>query len=133
MSDIVQRISEFAKNQNITIAEIERKISASKGVLSRAINNKTDISAKWIGLLVENYPILSEKYILTGKGEMLKSAPGSQPTAHTPQPDERLCEPSSDYPASVNREIKLLRQHIIALERTIRDKEEIIRLLKQKL
>ena len=71
MSEIVKRIEQFAKNQDITISEIKRKISASKGVLYKAVKNNTDISAKWIGALVENYPILSANYILTGKGDML--------------------------------------------------------------
>lgn len=50
-----------------------------------------------------------------------------------PQPDERLCDSPADYLASANREIQILRQRIADLERTIHDKEEIIRLLKQKL
>ena len=133
MSDIVQRISEFAKNQNITIAEIERKISASKGVLSRAINNKTDISAKWIGLLVENYPNLSKEYILTGQGEMIINTEQSNSQTADIAADE-LAEQASEYAKTdLATEVLLLRQHIAALERTIRDKEEIIHLLKQKL
>lgn len=51
---------------------MERTIGASKGVLSRAINNGTDIQAKWLSIIVENYPRYSTGWLLTGAGSMLK-------------------------------------------------------------
>ena len=71
MSDFLSRIQTIADNQGITIGAIERNIGASKGVLSRAIMNKTDIQSKWIIRIVENYPQISPEWLLTGKGEML--------------------------------------------------------------
>lgn len=52
---------------------MEKAIGASKGVLSRAINNGTDIQSKWIQIIVENYPHYSTEWLLTGRGEMLKT------------------------------------------------------------
>ena len=57
----------------MSIGALERQIGASKGVLSRAINNGTDIQSKWIRIIVENYPLYSSEWLLTGKGEMIKS------------------------------------------------------------
>lgn len=51
---------------------MERSIGASKGVLSRAIANGTDIQSKWLEAIVENYPLYSGDWLLTGKGEMIK-------------------------------------------------------------
>jgi phage repressor protein C with HTH and peptisase S24 domain len=45
-----------AEKENITINKLEGLLGASKGVLSRAVNNKTDVQAKWLLKLVENYP-----------------------------------------------------------------------------
>lgn len=73
MGSILSRIQELAINEGITIGALERKIGASKGVLSRAINNGTDIQAKWLTILVENYPKYSPSWILTGKGNMIIS------------------------------------------------------------
>jgi cell division protein FtsB len=73
MERILDRIEKTAKNEGIKIAYLEKTIGASKGVLSRAINNKTDIQAKWIQSIVENYPLYSESWLLTGRGEMLKA------------------------------------------------------------
>ncbi|HBG41155.1 MAG TPA: transcriptional regulator [Porphyromonadaceae bacterium] len=72
MSSILQRIEQIAKKEGITITALERKIGASKGVLSRALNNNTDIQVKWIQAMVENYPLYDSEWLLTGKGEMIK-------------------------------------------------------------
>lgn len=73
MATLLERISQLASNEGITIGALERKIGASKGVLSRAIQNNTDIQAKWIGKIVENYPIYSAEWLVSGTGEMKKT------------------------------------------------------------
>lgn len=73
MGNILSRIQEIASNEGITIGALERCIGASKGVLSRAINNGTDIQSKWISILVENYPQYSPVWLLTGEGNMLRA------------------------------------------------------------
>lgn len=73
MRNILSRIQEIASNEGLTIGAMERSIGASKGVLSRAINNGTDIQAKWLNTIVENYPQYSAEWLLTGKGDMLKT------------------------------------------------------------
>ena len=42
MKTILQRIEQIAINEGIKITTFEKSIGASKGVLSRAINNGTD-------------------------------------------------------------------------------------------
>ena len=72
MCKILSRFEEISKHEGITIGALEKKIGASKGVLSRAIAKGTDIQAKWIEALVENYPQYSAEWILTGMGDMLR-------------------------------------------------------------
>jgi hypothetical protein len=72
MENILERIKKISINEGISITSLESKIGASKGVLSRAIANSTDIQYKWIQIIVENYPQYSTEWLLTGKGEMLK-------------------------------------------------------------
>lgn len=72
MDNILSRINKIAENEAITITYLENKIGASKGVLSRALAKNTDIQAKWLTKLVENYPLYSPMWLLTGQGEMLK-------------------------------------------------------------
>ena len=73
MKNILSRIEKIADSEGITITALERKIGASKGVLSRAVANGTDIQSKWVQLIVENYPLYSANWLLTGRGKMRQS------------------------------------------------------------
>ena len=55
MSTILERIKVLCDKNNVTITALETTIGASKGVLSRALANNTDIQSKWIIKIVENY------------------------------------------------------------------------------
>src|SRR5690606_14064663 len=74
MNTILTIFSAIAKNESISISALETKIGASKGVLSRALKNGTDIQVKWLIALVENYPHYNAEWILTGKGPMLRNS-----------------------------------------------------------
>lgn len=73
MCKIIPRIKQLAQHEGITIGALERVIGASKGVLSRAISNGTDIQSKWLQAIVENYPQYSAQWLLTGGGDMMST------------------------------------------------------------
>jgi hypothetical protein len=75
MENILDRIKKIAINEGVTITSFEQKIGASKGVLSRAVANGTDIQYKWVQKIVENYPLYSTEWLIKGEGNMLKSDP----------------------------------------------------------
>lgn len=68
MNRILERIQYIAESENISLTALEAKIGASKGVLSRALKNNTDIQSKWITALVENYPLYNISWLITGQG-----------------------------------------------------------------
>jgi phage repressor protein C with HTH and peptisase S24 domain len=72
MNTILDRIKNISDNEGVRITALEVIIGASKGVLSRALNNNTDIQSKWLQKLVENYPQYNSEWLLTGRGSMLK-------------------------------------------------------------
>ena len=76
METVLDRIAQIADKEQISIGKMERVIGASKGVLSRAISNKSDIQSKWISRIVENYPQYSGDWLLTGNGN-----PEKEPTS----------------------------------------------------
>ncbi len=75
MTNILYRIEQISQNEHITIGALERAIGASKGVLSRAITNNTDIQSKWLQKIGDNYPQYSAEWLLTGRGNMMHSIP----------------------------------------------------------
>ncbi|MGP1526365.1 MAG: S24 family peptidase [Candidatus Cryptobacteroides sp.] len=83
---LLERIAEIAKNENISIGKLEQRIGASKGVLSRALANNSDIQSKWVINLVENYPQYSLNWLISGNGPMLKETT----QLATPQIEEKF-------------------------------------------
>lgn len=94
MCSIAKRIQDIADCEDISINEMERTIGASKGVLSRAAKNGTDIQSKWIQLVVEKYPQYSTHWIITGEGDMLRNASEVEvvKSLHTPKNQEPLLD-----------------------------------------
>lgn len=81
----------------MTIGAMERSIGASKGVLSRAISNGTDIQSKWIQIIVENYPqYFSPEWLLTGKGNMLKGKESAAEISSIVSYDPKVGQPYYD-------------------------------------
>lgn len=70
---MTDRLKLFIENQGISTSAFEQKISASDGMIRRAIRNKTDIQGKWFSKISDNYPDLNLEWLITGKGSMLKS------------------------------------------------------------
>lgn len=98
MNNILSKIQQIASNEGITIGAFERSIGASKGVLSRAIANGTDIQAKWLEKIVENYPLYSAEWLLTGEGEMLKASISST--------NDTSCDEKKEIGVEKNEEIQ---------------------------
>lgn len=73
MDTILSRINSIAEQEEISITALEKKIGASKGVLSRALSKGSDIQSKWISAVVENYQQYNVEWLITGKGDMYKS------------------------------------------------------------
>lgn len=90
MAKILDHISILAEKEGVTIGALERRIGASKGVLSRAIANGTDIQAKWIQAIVENYPHISAEWLLTGQGAMMKRTARGEIARQTENPKEGI-------------------------------------------
>lgn len=73
MTQLGERLKMLTKIEGITPTELERLIGASKGVLSRAVSNGTDVNSKWLVAIAEKFPDWSIEWLLTGKGKTLKS------------------------------------------------------------
>ena len=110
MEIVLDRIEQFAEKQGIKIGALEKTIGASKGVLSRAIAQKSDIQSKWLSKLVENFPQIDANWLLTGEGSMYR---------------ETTVQGGTNPP---NRD-----KYIQLLESKIEDQQKIIDLLEDKI
>lgn len=104
MTKFNDRIQAIARIEGLSINEMER--IASKGVLSRAIKNDTDIQAKWVFALCENFTKFSPEWLLTGKGEPLckrepvNTRPAAPARSHFRGRAQMVAAPPSGHPAT---------------------------------
>ena len=145
METILHRIQKIATNERLSIGAFERKIGASKGVLSRAIAKGTDIQAKWVQVLVENYPQYNANWLLTGTGTMLRNSEISHPSppsaisAATPMaapPKEPTMQPPTPPDAVTTQLLALITDKDLIIrqlsEEIGRLKQQIVHLMAQK-
>lgn len=130
MCKILPRIKELALHEGITIGALERAIGASKGVLSRAINNGTDIQSKWIQAIVENYPQYSAQWLLTGMGEMTVTPTIASKEASKNDPEITKSESS---PILVNVPLEVHNNMINLYEDKIQSKDQEIGNLREEI
>lgn len=143
-SQIKERILQFIKNQSIKKEDFCKKVSMTTSNL-RGDLLFSDPNARIIAKIIQNYPNISPQWLLLGKGDMLlPSGEPNEPAAVPLEPvGEQPAGKSGDksamlvadelqgyYPSSPTEQV--LRQLVTALERTIKDKEEIISLLKDR-
>lgn len=82
MENISDRIALIIKEEGISIRAFEQQIGCSNGVISKCINKGTDISSLWVSKIIETFPKIDPKWLLTGEGPMLSHP--TTPTTHTP-------------------------------------------------
>ena len=146
MEDINVRIKELIdKKFNGNNSKFARKLNISEGNVRGYINN-TEPKFSFFSRLFSELPEISYEWLLLGKGDMLlPSGEPHEPAAvpHEPASEQPAAgisgdksamlvadEPQGYYPTSPTEQV--LRQLVSALERTIKDKEEIISLLKER-
>lgn len=118
---LLKRLQELVENEKISLTYLEQKIGASKGVLSRAVKKNTDIQAKWLIEIVENYPQYNAEWLLTGKGEMLKESirPEEQFSGTEKSLMDKLLESNGKLIKFQQQEIEQLKKEIEALKSEI--------------
>lgn len=118
MSSILKSIQQIAINEGIGITKLEQTIGASKGVLSRAIARNSDIQAKWILKIIENYPQYNCEWLIKNEGPMIQKN-------NTTESDTIISEQNINYKelAEARKEtIESMKKEILYLEEKIASK-----------
>lgn len=117
-----------------SLSAIARKCGRTTQYFTDLKNGKATYSREFLEILVEKYPV-NRDYVLTGKGEMLKSEKGNIEPNHEPLNDEkamtlgmidrltRMLEKSQQETEMLKQENERLKQEISALENGIDKKE----------
>ena len=70
---MLDRIKEYIDHKGISIAAFERSVGMSNASFSKSLKNKGGIGSDKIENILSVYTELSPNWLLTGKGNMLKS------------------------------------------------------------
>lgn len=74
MEDLVrQRVIRILRENNSTVNSLSKGNSSLQRKFNRQINEGSAITIETISSILEAYPSVSAEWLLTGKGEMLKS------------------------------------------------------------
>lgn len=72
MTKLSNRLSDIIDFYELSINSFEQKIGCSSGVIRKILSKDTDISAKWILKISENFPKIDLHWLITGEGNMFK-------------------------------------------------------------
>jgi len=109
---VKDRIKTYCKAENITVSAFEKAIGASNGYVN---NISRSIGLDYLNALIEKYSNLNIEWLLTGKGDMLRSSAPinpAVPTSPTPQFSELISTITQQA-----EEIGRLKARIAELER----------------
>jgi len=122
MSKIKTVLDRLMDATGLRLHPLEIKIGASRGVLSRAYNNDTDIQAKWLILLIKQFPELNWMSILMDEDY-------SKLTGEDNYNSKNEKNIVSDVKINYRTEIDHLKQIIEEKDKRLEEKERTINLL----
>ncbi len=77
--ELIERIEQIIKYKQLSVSGFEKKISASDGVIRRAIRNKTDIYSRFLVEITDNFPDISAEWLLREEGEIIRTVTENSP------------------------------------------------------
>lgn len=84
--ELIERIEQIIKYKQLSVSGFEKKISASDGVIRRAIRNKSDIYSRFLVEITDKFPDVSAEWLLREEGEIIRTATDNLPR----KPDKQL-------------------------------------------
>lgn len=81
--ELIERIKQIIDYEQLSVSGFEKKISASDGVIRRAIRNNSDIYSRFLVEISDKFPDISAEWLLRESGEMLRASEASSAAPET--------------------------------------------------
>ncbi len=88
--ELIERIKQIIDYEQLSVSGFEKKISASDGVIRRAIRNNSDIYSRFLVEISDKFPDISAEWLLRESGEMLRTSAANPPLTAENQPDSGI-------------------------------------------
>lgn len=85
---MIERIKEIMSHYNLSVNAFSAKIGANQVTINQQMNGDRKVSLDTILKIVNSFDLISSQWLLTGKGEMLKTSTSQE--ALPPITNERL-------------------------------------------
>ena len=85
---MIERIKAIMNHYNLSVNAFSAKIGANQVTINQQMNGDRKVSLDTITKIVNSFDLISAQWLLTGKGEMLKSSSSKEESA--PITNERL-------------------------------------------
>lgn len=132
--NIIERLLHFAYNEGISANKLSKQIEVSNAYFSKQKKNNGNIGSNIIEKIVRIYPNLNTDWLITGTGEMLKnvgnSVGGNNKISGNSKININQGSTVSSKTCECEKEVMFLKKEVELLKDKIKDKEEIIGMLK---
>ena len=92
MSD-KERIESVMKSLNLSARQFAAEIHVQPGTISNMMSGRNNPSLDVMKRIMERYPTLNPEWLIAGRGEMWRTAPGNEPglfDSQAPDPKEKI-------------------------------------------
>lgn len=117
----IERIAMYLQFRTISPHAFEKKIELSNGYFSKQLRHLGSVGSDILIKIYLAYPELDILWILTGEGQMLRSASSIYPVSKQQIIEDYTIKYSTD-----NKKLKLLENDFDKLQIALKDKEKII-------
>lgn len=108
----IERLKIFINNSNLSISGFEKKVGLSNNSIQTAIKRNSNLKDETLNTILNSFPALNAKWLLTGEEPMLKS-------------DDQQQVPKT-YKEMEEAKVVLMEKLIVMQEKRIKDLEKFI-------
>ncbi|WP_127340759.1 hypothetical protein [Flavobacterium cupreum] len=100
---ISERIKQIIEHMGVSVMFFEKQIDTSNNSIGSGVRKKSNFSGEILKKILNKYPGISAKWLITGKGEMFVNPEENK---------EKLSEKDNKYILSLEKNVELLEEKL---------------------